>query len=70
MVHDGNKLAIINTSNEDTPYSYNFIPIICLDLWEHAYYLEYLNNREAYINNFFNIIDFNKINIYYEKVIS
>ena len=70
LVHDGNKLAIINTSNEDTPYSYNFIPIICLDLWEHAYYLEYLNNREAYINNFFNIIDFNKINIYYEKVIS
>ena len=67
LVHDGNKLAIINTSNEDTPYSYNFIPIICLDLWEHAYYLEYLNNREAYINNFFNIIDFNKINIYYEK---
>ena len=70
LVHDGNKLAIINTSNEDTPYSYNFIPIICLDLWEHAYYLEYLNNREAYINNFFNIIDFNKINIYYENVIS
>ena len=70
LVHDGNKLAIINTSNEDTPYSYNFIPIICLDLWEHAYYLDYLNNREAYINNFFNIIDFNKINIYYEKVIS
>ena len=69
LVHDGNKLAIINTSNEDTPYSYNFIPIICLDLWEHAYYLKYLNNREAYINNFFNIIDFNKINIYYEKVI-
>lgn len=70
LVHDGNKLDIINTSNEDTPYSYNFIPIICLDLWEHAYYLEYLSNREAYINNFFNIIDFNKINIYYEKIIN
>ena len=70
LVHDGNKLDIINTSNEDTPYSYNFIPIICLDLWEHAYYLEYLSNREAYINNFFNIIYFNKINIYYEKIIN
>ena len=70
LVSDGERLLILNTINEDTPYSYNFIPIICLDLWEHAYYLEYLGNRYAYINNFFNIIDFNKINIYYEKVMS
>lgn len=69
LVSDKNKLMIINTSNEDTPYSYGFIPIICLDLWEHAYFLEYKNNRLLYIYNFFNIIDFNKINIYYEKII-
>jgi Fe-Mn family superoxide dismutase len=68
LVKDRDDLKIINTSNEDSPYFYNFIPIVCLDLWEHAYYLEYQNNREAYINNFFNIIDFNKINIYYEKL--
>lgn len=69
LVKDRDKLKIINTSNEDTPYSYGFVPIICLDLWEHAYFLEYHNNRLAYINNFFNIIDFNKINIYYEKLL-
>lgn len=69
LVYNNGSLMIINTSNEDTPYSHNFIPLICLDLWEHAYYLEYLNDRGSYINNFFNIIDFNKINIYYEKIL-
>lgn len=69
LVKDGDRLQIINTSNEDTPYSYGFVPVICLDLWEHAYYLQYKNNRVLYIYNFFNIIDFNKINIYYEKIL-
>lgn len=68
LVKDKNNLKIINTSNEDSPYSYGLIPIICLDLWEHAYFIDYQNNRDVYINNFFNIIDFNKINIYYEKI--
>lgn len=68
LVKDKDNLKIINTSNEDSPYFYELIPIICLDLWEHAYFLQYQNNRNAYIHNFFNIIDFNKINIYYEKL--
>lgn len=59
------KLQIINTSNEDTPYSYGFIPIIVLDLWEHSYYLKYTTNKEAYINNWFNLLDFKKINNLY-----
>ena len=37
-------LKIINTSNEDNPYYYNMEPIISLDLWEHAYFLKYLDN--------------------------
>lgn len=69
LVKDQDKLRILNTSNEDSPYYYGFIPIICLDLWEHAYFLEYKDNRQRYIKNFFNIIDFDKINIYYEKVL-
>ena len=58
-------LQIINTSNEDTPYSYGFIPIIVLDLWEHSYYLKYTTNKEAYIYNWFNLLDFKKINDLY-----
>lgn len=59
-------LKILNTSNEDNPYYYGMEPIICLDLWEHAYFLQYKNNKEAYINQFFEIIDFERINTYYE----
>lgn len=69
LVKDGNNnLKIINTSNEDSPYYYGFTPIIALDLWEHAYLLQYQDNRDIYINNFFNIIDFKKINTYYEQL--
>ena len=63
-------LKIINTSNEDSPYYYGMEPIISLDLWEHAYFLQYKNNKDAYINNFFKVIDFNKINKYYEDIIN
>lgn len=56
-----NKFKIISTSNQDTPYSYGLIPIMTIDLWEHAYYLKYKNNRLEYINNFFKIIDYQKV---------
>lgn len=65
VMDESGKLQIINTSNEDTPYSYGFIPIIVLDLWEHSYYLKYTTNKEAYINNWFNLLDFKKINALY-----
>ena len=65
VMDESGKLQIINTSNEDTPYSYGLIPIIVLDLWEHSYYLKYTTNKEAYINNWFNLLDFKKINNLY-----
>lgn len=68
VVDSNNELKIINTSNEDSPYYYGMTPIIVLDLWEHAYYLQYQTDRLAYIQNFFEVIDFEKINRYYEKI--
>jgi len=62
------ELKIINTSNEDSPYYYGMTPIICLDLWEHAYFLQYRNNKKSYVDNFFKMIDFVKINNYYEQI--
>lgn len=62
-------LKIINTSNEDSPYYYKMVPIIALDLWEHAYFLQYKNQKEDYIDNFFKVIDFEKINTYYEQIV-
>lgn len=70
VVNSKNQLEILNLSNQETPYSYELKPILALDLWEHAYYLTYQNNRDEYIRNFFEIIDFEQINQQYEKAIS
>lgn len=67
VINKDKKLQIINMSNQESPYLYNMIPIIALDMWEHAYYLDYQNNKKEYIDAFFKIIDFNKINNLYEK---
>ena len=58
LVLDKNgKLRIINMSNQDTPYYYGFIPIMTIDVWEHAYYLDYQNDRKNYLKNLFLIIN-------------
>ncbi|MBE6138243.1 MAG: superoxide dismutase [Firmicutes bacterium] len=68
LVMDKNKnLKIINTSNQESPYSYGFIPLLTIDLWEHAYYLDYQNRKEDYVNSFFSIINFEYAEQIYEK---
>lgn len=67
VINKNKKLQIINMSNQESPYLYGMIPIMTLDLWEHSYYLDYQNNKEKYIDSFFEIIDFDKINNLYEK---
>lgn len=61
VLDKNNKLRIINTSNQDTPYYYGFTPIMTIDVWEHAYYLKYYNKRKDYLEEIFNIIDWNKV---------
>lgn len=46
------KLAVVNTRNAINPLAFGDIPIISLDLWEHAYYLDYKDDRRAYVSNF------------------
>lgn len=52
LVRDGDRLKIINTANADTPMVYNMKPLLNLDVWEHAYYLDYKNRRADFIDNF------------------
>ncbi len=70
VLNKNKKLEIINLSNQETPYLYELVPLIALDLWEHAYYLNYQNERDRYMKNFFEIINFEQINALYEKAIS
>lgn len=61
LVSDNNgNLSIIKTSNQDTPITLNLTPIIGIDLWEHAYYLRYQNNKSHYIDSWFNVVNWDK----------
>ncbi len=62
FVYKNNELELINLQNQDNPYNYDYIPIICIDMWEHAYYINYENYKEIYIDNFLEIVDFQKAN--------
>ena len=68
LVYKDGSFDIINLPNQENPYTYNYTPLIALDLWEHAYYLTYYNDRALYINNFFRIINFDYANNLYEKI--
>lgn len=61
VLDKNNYLRILNTANQDSPYYFGFIPIMTVDVWEHSYYLKYTYKRKDYLNNIFNIIDWNKV---------
>lgn len=61
LIQDGDKLKIISTPNQDNPVSEGLKPILGLDVWEHAYYLKYQNLRGDYIDAWFNVVDWEKV---------
>lgn len=62
LVLNQGELEIITTANQDSPLSINKTPILGLDVWEHAYYLKYQNRRPEYIDAFFHVINWEKVN--------
>ena len=58
---DSGKLAVESTPNQDTPLMEGRTPILGIDVWEHAYYLNYQNRRPDYIAAFYNVIDWNAV---------
>ena len=67
------KLKVSSTANQDNPLmddQCGCTPILCLDVWEHAYYLNYQNRRPDYINAFFNVINWEEVNKRFQSAIS
>lgn len=62
LVLDGDKLAVMSTPNQDNPLMDGKKPLLGLDVWEHAYYLNYQNRRADYIEEFFKIINWDFVN--------
>ncbi|MCH9656176.1 MAG: superoxide dismutase [Planctomycetes bacterium] len=58
---DGGNLLVESTPNQDTPLSEGRTPILGLDVWEHAYYLNYQNRRPDYITGFYNVINWDEV---------
>jgi Fe-Mn family superoxide dismutase len=59
--NDG-KLQIMTTPNQDSPLTQGLVPVLGLDVWEHAYYLKYQNRRPEFITAFWNVINWTKVN--------
>lgn len=68
LVLKNNELEIMNTFGHGNPVSFGAVPLMVVDLWEHAYYLKYQNKRNEYLENFFKIINWERVNSEFVKV--
>lgn len=65
LVLENNNLEIMTTANQDSPLTVGKTPVMGVDVWEHAYYLKYQNRRPDYLEAFFNVINWEKVNELY-----
>jgi Fe-Mn family superoxide dismutase len=69
VVDKSKRLRIEGLPNQDSPYSKGFVPIMAIDLWEHAYYLKYQNRRVEYIDAFFKVLDWGVVRERYDAAL-
>lgn len=61
LVKKGSGLAVVTTANQDSPLSSGLAPLMCIDVWEHAYYLKYQNRRAEYITAWWNVVNWDAV---------
>jgi Fe-Mn family superoxide dismutase len=65
LVMNQGKLEIVNTQNQDSPTADGKIPLLVIDVWEHAYYLQYQYKRVEFIKAWWNVVNWEKVNALY-----
>ena len=69
VTHPDGSLEVYSTPNQDSPYLEGDTPVLGVDVWEHAYYLNYQNERGTYVEKFWDIVDWNAVNERYEEAL-
>lgn len=66
LVVNNGELEVVSTPNQESPLSDNKIPVLGIDVWEHAYYLNYQNKRPDYVDAFWNVVNWEEVAKRYE----
>jgi Fe-Mn family superoxide dismutase len=61
LVHDGTGLSVYSTPNQDSPMLTDDVPLLGIDVWEHAYYLKYQNRRPDYLQAWWNVVNWDAV---------
>ncbi len=69
VVNKQGRLVVMSTANQDTPLSEGLTPVLGLDVWEHAYYLQYFNRRADYITAWWHLVNWEKVEERYHFLI-
>jgi Fe-Mn family superoxide dismutase len=67
LIWDGTGLAVRSTPNQDSPIMDSDVPLLGIDVWEHAYYLKYQNRRPDYLEAWWNVVNWDSVAARYEE---
>jgi len=67
LVWDGTGLAVYSTANQDSPVMQSDVPLLGIDVWEHAYYLRYQNRRPDYLGAWWDVVNWDEVGRRYEE---
>lgn len=70
VVDKAGRLQVVSSANQDSPLMEGLVPVLGLDVWEHAYYLKYQNKRPDYIAAFYQVIDWDEVARRYRQVLA